>query len=124
MENRNGLIVDTELTRADGYAERAAALTMIERHAPGSTRRLTLGADKGYDTSDFVDDLRAMCVTPHVAAKAKGSAIDGRTTRHAGAADLLRRSATSKWAMYGLLQSYRGVSLVGEDILQLAVRDL
>jgi len=84
MENRNGLIVDAELTRADGYAERTAALTMIERHAPGSTRRLTLGADKGYDTSDFVDDLRARCVTPHVAAKAKGSAIDGRTTRHAG----------------------------------------
>ena len=84
MENRNGLIVDAELTRADGYAERAAALTMIERHAPGSTRRLRLGADKGYDTSDFVADLRAMCVTPHVAAKAKGSAIDGRTTRHAG----------------------------------------
>ena len=84
MENRNGLIVDAELTRADGYAERAAALTMIERHAPGSTRRLTLGADKGYDTSDFVADLRAMCVTPHVAAKAKGSAIDGRTTRPGG----------------------------------------
>ena len=84
MENRNGLIVNAELTRTDGYAERAAALTMVERHAPGSTRRLTLGADKGYDTSDFVDDLRAMCVTPHVAAKAKGSAIDGRTTRHAG----------------------------------------
>ena len=84
MENRNGLIVDAELTHADGYAERAAALTMIERHVPGSTRRLTLGADKGYDTSDFVADLRAKCVTPHVAAKAKGSAIDGRTTRHAG----------------------------------------
>lgn len=84
MENRSGLIVDAELTRADGFAERAAALTMIERHAPGSTRRLTLGADKGYDTSDFVTNLRAMCVTPHVAAKAKGSAIDRRTTRHAG----------------------------------------
>ena len=84
MENRNGLIVDAELTHADGYAERAAALTMIERHAPGSTQRLTLGADKGYDTSNFVADLRVMCVTPHVAAKAKGSAIDRRTTRHAG----------------------------------------
>ena len=73
MENRNGLIVETETTHADGHAERAAALTMIERHSQGSERQLTLGAD-----------LRAMNVTPHVAAKAKGSALDGRTTRHAG----------------------------------------
>src|SRR5258705_7811696 len=84
MENRTGFIVETELTHADGTAERAAAITMIERHSPGSERRLTLGADKGYDASDFVADLRRMCVTPHVAAKAKGSAIDRRTTRHAG----------------------------------------
>jgi len=84
MENRSGLIVEAELTQADGHAERAAAITMIERHSPGSERRLTLGADKGYDSADFVAELRRMCVTPHVAAKAKGSAIDGRTTRHAG----------------------------------------
>jgi IS5 family transposase len=57
---------------------------MIHRHAPGSTRRLTLGADKGYDSADFVAELRQACVTPHVAQKARGSAIDGRTTRHAG----------------------------------------
>ena len=57
---------------------------MIDRHDPGSERPLTLGADKGYDTSDFVADLRQKCVTPHVAQKVKGSAIDGRTTRHAG----------------------------------------
>lgn len=84
MENRHGFIVETELTRADGYAERAAALTMIERHSPGSERRLTLGADKGYDEHGFVATLRKMCVSPHIAAKAKGSAIDRRTTRHAG----------------------------------------
>jgi len=84
MENRHGFVVETETTHADGYAERAAALTMIERHSPGSERRLTLGADRGYDASDFIADLRRMCVTPHVAAKAKGSAIDRRTTRHAG----------------------------------------
>ena len=84
MENRSGLIVEAELTRADGHAERTAALAMIERYAPGSQRRLTLGADKGYDSAGFVAELRRMCVTPHVAAKAKGSAIDGRTTRHAG----------------------------------------
>ena len=84
MENRNGLIVQAELTHADGHAERRAALDMIHRHSPGSTRRLTLGADKGYDSADFVAELRQACVTPHVAQKARGSAIDGRTTRHAG----------------------------------------
>jgi transposase len=76
--------VQTEMTQADGHGERRAALDMIHRHAPGSTRRLTLGADKGYDSADFVADLRQACVTPHVAQKARGSAIDGRTTRHAG----------------------------------------
>jgi len=84
MENRNGLIVQAELTRACGHAERRAALDMIHRHSPGSTRRLTLGADKGYDSADFVAELRKARVTPHVAQKARHSAIDGRTTRHAG----------------------------------------
>ena len=82
MENRHGFVVETELTHADGTAERAAALTMVNRHLPGSTRRVTLGADKGYDEHGFVATLRDMCVSPHVAAKAKGSAIDRRTTRH------------------------------------------
>jgi transposase len=83
MENRNGLVVDACLTRADGHAERIAALHMIEPRAdrPG---RISVGADKGYDTEDFVNELRAMNVAPHVAAKAKSSAVDGRTTRHAG----------------------------------------
>jgi IS5 family transposase len=65
-------------------AERRAAIAMLDALDPGSTRRLTLGADKGYDAAEFVADLRTMCVTPHIAAKAKGSAIDGRTTRHPG----------------------------------------
>ena len=59
------------------HAERRAALDMIHRHSPGSTRRLTLGADKGYDSADFVADLRRACVTPHVAQKARHSAIEG-----------------------------------------------
>jgi len=84
MENRNTLVVQADLTQADGRAERRAATEMIDRHSPGSTRRLTLGADKGFDSADFVADLRRMCVTPHVARKARHSAIDGRTTRHAG----------------------------------------
>jgi transposase len=84
IENRHGLVVQADATAATGKAERQAALAMIDRHDPGSERRLTLAADKGYDTSDFVGDLRQKCVTPHVAAKVKGSAIDGRTTRHEG----------------------------------------
>ncbi len=83
MENRNGLAVDGCLTEADGHAERETALAMIEPRAdrPG---RITLGADKAYDVEDLVNELRSMNVTPHVAAKVTGSAIDGRTTRHAG----------------------------------------
>ena len=83
-ENRNGFVVEATLTHASGTAERRAAIDMLDAHDPGSTRRITLGADKGYDVPEFVETLRTMCVTPHVAAKAKGSAIDGRTTRHAG----------------------------------------
>jgi IS5 family transposase len=82
IENRHGLVVQADATQASGKAERGAALAMIDRQDPGSERRLTLAADKGYDTSDFVAGLRQKCVTPHVAAKAKGSALDGRTTRH------------------------------------------
>jgi len=90
MENRSGLIVQADLTRATGRAERQAAIDMIHRHSPGSTRRLTLGADKGYDAAEFVADLRQACVTPHVAQRSRYSAIDGRTTRHKGYALSLR----------------------------------
>lgn len=84
IENRHGLVVQADATEANGVAERKAALTMIDRQAPGTSNRLTLGADKAYDASEFVTDLRQKCVTPHVAQKAKSSAIDRRTTRHAG----------------------------------------
>lgn len=91
MENRSGLIVQAALTQANGRAEREAAITMIERHAPGS-RPLTLGADKGYDAQAFAAELRAMNVTPHIArhdavtktGKRRRSSVDGRTTRHPG----------------------------------------
>jgi len=85
MENRSGLIVDTRLTVADGHAERIAALSMIEPRAD-RPRAVTLGADKGYDAEDFVNELRSMNVRAHVAQNTNGrrSAIDGRTTRHAG----------------------------------------
>jgi IS5 family transposase len=84
-ENRNGLIMTTEVFQANGTAERAAALVMIEQ-IPGG-ERVTVGGDKGYDTRGFVAECRKMKVTPHVAQNTKrpgGSAIDGRTTRHSG----------------------------------------
>jgi transposase len=81
MENRHGLVVDVETTLATGTAERDAALVMARRTItkPGAT----LGADKGYDAAELVKDLRHLRITPHVAQK-KHSAIDARTTRHAG----------------------------------------
>ena len=83
MENRHGLIVDALLTPATGTAERDAAATMLSRQ-PGR-HRATLGADKAYDAADFVTALRAMRVTPHLAQNtSRRSAIDRRTTRHAG----------------------------------------
>ena len=85
MENRSGLLVDACLTPADGHSERVAALHMIEPRAE-RPRAITLGADKGYDTQDFVNELRTLKVTPHVAQNTgnRRSAIDGRTTRHGG----------------------------------------
>ncbi len=84
MENRHGLVVDAELTQATGTAEREAALKMLAQ-IPGSGR-VTVGADKGYDTRDFVAQARDLVVTPHVAQNISGrkSAINGRTTRHPG----------------------------------------
>src|SRR4029078_4632931 len=83
MENRNGLVVNAQLTQASGTTERAAALALLGQ----PRKRVTLAADKAYDTKEFVADLRERHVTPHVAQNDKrrgGSAIDGRTTRHPG----------------------------------------
>jgi len=84
MENRYGLAVEGCVTRASGYGERAAALEMVGHHA--ASGRVTLGADKGYDSRDFVAALRLLQVTPHIAQNTtnRSSAIDQRTTRHAG----------------------------------------
>ena len=84
MENRNGLVVSAVVSHADGFGERQAALAMLDA-MPTTTRRRSLGADKAYDTTDFVAGCRERKVTPHVAAndtRRGGSAIDGRTTRH------------------------------------------
>src|SRR5438094_5390378 len=84
MENRNGLAVDGCVRRASGHAERAAALELLGARDRGAG--VTLGADKGYDTRDFVAAVRDLGVTPHVAQHTthRASAIDGRTTRHPG----------------------------------------
>jgi transposase len=81
MENRNGQVADVETMQADGTAERDAAVVMLAS-LPGDDR-VTVGADKGYDTKGFVGDARGLNATPHVAQK-KHSAVDGRTTRHEG----------------------------------------
>ncbi len=86
MENRHGLLIAFAVEPADGYAERNSARAMLEAELPGS-RRITLGADKGYDTREFVASCRALKVTPHLArnqSRAGGSALDRRTARHAG----------------------------------------
>lgn len=85
IENRNGLVVDTELVQPSGTAERDAAMLMAQRIE--GTDRVTIAADKAYDTKDFVAEMRNLHVTPHVSQNEKrpgGSAIDGRTTRHTG----------------------------------------
>jgi transposase len=84
-ENRHGLVVETELGEASGTIEREAAKTMVARYSPGASR-ITLGGDKGFDAREFIDDLRELNVTPHVAQNTsnRASAIDGRTTRHPG----------------------------------------
>jgi IS5 family transposase len=85
MENRNGLVVDVEMTRATGTSEREAGLKMLRRSRRGK-RRLTVGADKQYDTKDFVQGCRQLGVTPHVAQNTSGraSAIDGRIASQLG----------------------------------------
>jgi transposase len=90
MENRNGLAIDAALTRATGTAERETALALLGRRT--TDRRITLGADKAYDVTTFVQDLRSRQVTPHIAIDGRVSklgvvrrtAVDGRTTRHPG----------------------------------------
>jgi transposase len=85
MDHRHGLIVDVEVTQANGYAERETAIKLLDRN--DSRERRTVSADKAYDTAQFVADCRERGVTPQVAmniSATRGSAIDARTTRHSG----------------------------------------
>lgn len=116
----------------DGHAERRAALDMSHRQSPGSTRQLTLGADKGFDAAEFVADLRQACVNPHVARKSRYSAIDARTTRHKGCALSIKHRKRIEeafgWAktVDGMAQTvYRSLERVrSRFILTMAANDL
>ena len=120
MENRNGLVVDTEVTIATGYAERDAAVEMVDS-VPGDNR-ITLGGDKAYDVREFVDDLRELNVTPHLAQNTsnRSSAIDERTTRHPGYRESQKRCKRVE-EIFGWLKTvglmrktrHRGVRRVG-----------
>jgi len=120
MENRNGLAVEGQITKATGTAEREAALEMLSDVS--GDKRITVGADKAYDTHNFVEQARVLNVTPHVNQNTKGrsSAIDGRTTRHDGYAISLRCRARIE-EIYGWLKTvggqrktrYRGEESVG-----------
>lgn len=121
MENRNGLVANVEVLQANGTAERDAALVMIE--AIPSDHQVTVGADKNYDTKDFVAEARNLNATPHVAQNIharRSSAIDGRTTRHAGyAISQMKRKRVEE--IFGWMKTvggmrklrHRGLQLVG-----------
>jgi transposase len=133
MENRNGLAVGGLITKASGYAEREAALTLLDQR--GRARRVTLGADKAYDVRQFIGDLRARRVTPHIAvdghvriaggyARPRSTAIDARTTRHAGYA-ISQRSRKRIEEIFGWIKVSAGlarVKLRGRDRVDAAFR--
>src|SRR5881398_176739 len=132
MENRNGLAVDGTVTQAGGTAERRASEAMLKKKAKRSGRRITVGEDKAYDTSDHVAALREMNITPHVAqndsltktGKHRSSAIDGRTTRHIGYRISQSCRAMSEcifgWGkQHGTMRKtkHRGIAIVSADFL-------
>jgi transposase len=121
MENRNGLAVGGLITTASGYAEREAALALLDQRE--RARRITLGADKAYDVRQFIGDLRARGVTPHIAvdghtralaeglAKPRSTAVDARTTRHAGYA-ISQRSRKRIEEIFGWIKVSAGLARV------------
>jgi transposase len=120
MENRNGLVTDVEVLQASGTAERDAALVMVENIS--GDHKVTVGADKAYDTKEFVEETRNMKATPHVAQnnKRRRSAIDGRTTRHTGYA-ISQQKRKRVEEIFGWMKTvggmrklrHRGLELVG-----------
>jgi transposase len=124
MENRHGLLVDVQLSQATGTAERDAVPDLIEQARERGFRPQTLGADKGYDTKDCVADLRTRQVRPHVAQNTSGrrSAIDGRTTRHAGYAisQRIRKRVEEIFGWMKTVGGFRRTRYIGLEKTQLA----
>jgi transposase len=108
MEHRNTLLIDFRVEPADGFAERRAALTMLDENLPGN-RRITVAGDRGYDTRDFIANCRTLRVTPHVArnlVRPGGSALDARTVRHRG-------YAVSQWIRKQVEEAFGWMKTVG-----------
>lgn len=121
MDNRHGIVVGTSYTQANGTAERTAGLTMMKEVKGKRKSRLTLGADKNYDTAEFVQQMRDLNITPHAAQNTKrrgGSALDDRTTRHPGY-EISQRKRKLVEEIFGWLKTtgplrkirYKGVEL-------------
>jgi transposase len=128
IENRNGLVLDVQVDVADGYAERRMALEMLDNNLPGQ-RRITVGADKGYDTRDFIADCRARNVTPHVAqniTKQRGSNIDARTTSQPGYAvsQRIRKRVEEVFGWFKTVGNFRKTRFVGFGANQVAAHML
>lgn len=119
MENRHGLAVGGGATLATGTAERDAALALVEHHRGRSKRRITLAADKAYDVTRFVTELRAFRVTPHIAidghlsktGKRRKTAIDKRTLRHPGY-EVSQRCRKRIEEVFGWIKSSAGLAKV------------
>jgi transposase len=124
MENRNGLLVDLAVLKADGYAERDAAVMMLEGSVPGS-QRITVGGDKGYDTKDFVMDCRELNVTPHLAQttdQRRRSGIDARTTSWPGynVSQRIRKRIEEIWGWMKTVGGFRKTRFKGTQRTELA----
>ena len=124
MENRNGLLVDLRIDDANGRAEREAALQMLDDDLPGDNP-ITLGADRAYDTRDFVGQCRSRNVTPHVAqhqSARRSSAIDARTTRHPGYAvsQRIRKRVEEIFGWVKTIANFRRTRYRGRPRTQLA----
>ena len=123
MENRNGLLVDFVMDTADGRAERRSAIAMLNEALPG-TRRITLGADKGYDAHDFVEACRSLNVTPHVAQSfaTRRSTVDGRTTSAVGYAvsQRIRKRIEEAFGWMKTIGNFRKTRYIGFGANQVA----
>lgn len=119
MENRHGLAVGGGISQATGTAERDKALELIDDYRGNSERRITLGADKAYDVTPFVHELRGRSVTPHIAidghlsktGKRRKTAVDRRTTRHAGY-DISQRCRKRIEEVFGWIKSSAGLAKI------------